>query len=211
MDNEILVEYCENLKKIQEMNGIDEKSVIIETSENKIPQKLIDTKEGRNIFEKTDKIGFVAENEFKNICIKSDLIAIRIEQTLENYRRQYKKVFKFVKRPDFYILGKDVFVEVKAKNLDNPSLEKCFFSIKKDDLEGYRTFQDYANKKIYFACFPIWEPDEDCKEYREILEDELAMIDMDEINSENKNVIDKGSYFLVKKEAFKDGITLLLE
>lgn len=210
IDNAIQVNCCESWNEIQKLDGIDEKSIIINPTENNTISKLIDLPQGKEILSKMNNVGHVAENEFKKLCIDNNLIAIRVEQTLENYRTQYKKVFNFVKRPDFYILGKDIFVEVKAKSellLENSD----FFTFNKKDLDGYTAFKGYTKKKIFFACYHIWQPDEAADEYKELLEDTLSMIDMDDINTDNEYVADKGGYFSVKKEAFKDGLKLLLE
>ena len=129
------------------------------------------------------------------------MIAVRVEQSKESYEQQYKKLFQErIKRPDFYILQKDAFVEVKAKSED--ACRGCFFSIPKRTLEAYKKFQTYANKKLYFAVYRI-------DENRVVLDDSLAMIELDAINSENKNIIEERKYFLVLRDAFSNGLMLL--
>lgn len=78
-------------------------------------------------------------------------------------------------------------------------------------MKEYNSFKTYSNKKIYFACYHIWEPDCNDFKYRDIYENSLCMIDLDTISVENEYVIKKGSRFFVKKEAFSDGLELLLK
>lgn len=217
--DKIHVNYCENLEKIEEDFYFDNNTVVLETSDvlkskqcNSV--KLIKMKKCLEYYKCNEKIGYLAEEEFVKACIKHNIIPIRIEQSQESFINFYKKIFKKNNldkphRPDFYILKKDVFVDVKSIS-ENTELEGNFFIFEENVLRKYKSFRLYSNKKLYFACYHIWVPDSDNFKYRDLYEDSLCMIDFDSINTENKYVTKKGSLFYVKKEAFSNGLELLL-
>lgn len=220
-EDKIHVDYCEELEKLERHFYFDNNTIVVETSdvlksEDFKPQKLIDIKRVMDYYKCQEKIGYLAEEEFVKACKEQNLIPIRIEQSKESFKRLYLKTFKknnltIPHRPDFYILKKDVFVDVKSISENTPDLKDFFFIFYEDDLKEYNSFKTYSNKKIYFACYHIWEPDCNDFKYRDIYENSLCMIDLDTISVENEYVIKKGSRFFVKKEAFSDGLELLLK
>lgn len=157
---------------------------------------------------KIKEAGFVAEKYFIESCLEFSLIPIKVEQTKESYEKHYKKVFggEYIKRPDFFIIGKngfkDFLVEVKARS--RKTCDAPFFSIRKSDLNAYRCFQKYSNKKILFAVYTI-------DENKKVIKDSLAMMPLDYIDPENKNVIDKKKYYEIKRDAFFTGLKFLID
>lgn len=220
-EDKIHVDYCEELENIERHFYFDNNTIVVETSdvlksEDFKPLKLIDVKRVIDSYKCRKKIGYLAEVEFVKACIKQDIIPIRIEQSNESFKKIYLKIFQNNKldrphRPDFYILKKDIFVDVKSISENTPDLDDFFFIFYENDLNEYNSFRTYSNKKIYFACYHIWEADEEDYKYRDIDEKTLCMIDFDSINIENKYITKKGSRFFVKREAFSEGLELLLK
>ncbi|MBQ9623981.1 MAG: hypothetical protein IJP90_09810 [Treponema sp.] len=196
------------MKKAYEMNY---KSLIIE-SENKLDFSRTKDFEGiEEIFCERNNdhkfLGFLAEEYFKEACVEASLIPTKIEQSKDSYDEMYKKILEieYIKRPDYYILRKDCFVEVKARAIDD---NDNFFKILKKEFDAYKAFQKHSNKKIYFAVYTI-------DENNKVLKDSLAMMFLDCLDIENENVSiyrsDRGiDWYNVKRPAFISGLKLLL-
>lgn len=183
------------------LDNLNEKTLILEVSEERKALSLSEFKSNYLKF----LPGYKAEDFFKEACIAENLIPIKVEQSKDSYDEAYKTILKgeYIKRPDFYILQKDCFVEVKAR-----SISKCFdnfFAIKKERLEAYKAFQKYSNKKLYFAVYTIDEESEN----RDVIKDSLAMIPLDYIDSENEYITENDKFFIINRKAFLSGLKLL--
>lgn len=203
VNSEISINYCDCIEELRDNfhYGVDDKTLLLEFREKKCPIKITDIENYENVLENC-QLGFIAEKFFRDACLKSSLITIKVEQSKESYIF-YKSIFegRYIKRPDYYILNKDIFVEVKAR-----SKEACkgyFFSILKEDLEAYRLFQEYSLKKLLFAIYRI-------SETRTVLEETLAMIALDDINIKNKYVYEKENFYVIDEKAFVKGLDKIL-
>ena len=204
VNNEIKVSFRQDIENLKSCIGINEGTILIETDKEK-PIYKISQLDNYNELLNEQQIGFIAEEYFKKTCTENSLIPIRMEQTKESYKLYndvLKLQHKIIHRPDYYILRKDCFVEVKSCSRNK--IHWNYYKIYKIDLDAYKLFCKYSKKTLYFAVYTI-------NENKEVLSDSLAMIKIDDINELNENVINYGNFFEITAAAFVPGLQLLLD
>ncbi|MCR4630661.1 MAG: hypothetical protein K5786_03440 [Treponema sp.] len=216
VNEDLIYNYCDSLEEVKNEYGINQQTIIIESEKEKQVFRLLDKIDESITFRNTltnQQMGYMAEKYFRETCAEASLVTVRMEQSAFSYKNYYQTVRKeHVKRPDFYILSKDIFVEVKARSMDHPN-QNYFVKLEKDDVDAYKAFQKLSKKKILLALYRI-------EETQDVLKDTLRMIELDAITEDNEKIIlynakfntgETKDFYEIPEDACVKGLSLLTD
>lgn len=216
VNEDLIYNYCDSLEEVKNEYGINQQTIIIESEKEKQVFRLLDKIDESITFRNTltnQQMGYMAEKYFRETCAEASLVTVRMEQSAFSYKNYYQTVRKeHVKRPDFYILSKDIFVEVKARSKDHSDRD-IFVKLEKEDIDAYKAFQKLSNKKILFALYEI-------EGTQNVLKNTLRMIALDSISEENEKIIlynatfNTGKtvdFYGIPEDACVEGLSLLID
>lgn len=214
VNEDLICNYCDSLEEVKNEYGINHKTILIKSEKEKEVFRLLDKIDESISFRNTldnQQMGYMAEKYFREACAEASLVTVRMEQSAFSYKQYYQTVSnEYIKRPDFYILSKDIFVEVKARSMDHPN-QNYFIKLKKDDVDAYKAFQKLSKKKILLALYRI-------EVTQDVLKDTLRMIELDSITEDNEKITlwsskDKTGkrvdFYEIPENACVEGLSLL--